>query len=135
MVWRIIFYTTGLTPLDQFAICLILGYLINLKRLGISSGWGLLLFVGRFGDVAMILFLTKSKLTRFCRSSSGEHTGFGSGLSCNVMQGFLYRPRNSRISEISRLLVGPGILLVPPKIFGILKLCALKIGNLYYSRG
>ena len=43
-------------------------------------------------------------------------------------QGFLYRPRNSEISEISRLPVVPGILLVPPKIFGILKLCALKIG-------
>jgi len=43
-------------------------------------------------------------------------------------QGFLYWPKNSEISEISRLPVVPGILLVPPKIFGILKLCALKIG-------
>ena len=55
----------------------------------------------------------------------GEH---GSDSDGAANQGFLYRPRNSDISEISRLPVVPGILLVPSKIFGILKLCALKIG-------
>ena len=55
----------------------------------------------------------------------GEH---GSDSDGAANQGFLYRPRNSDISEISRLPVVPGILLVPSKIFGILKLCTLKIG-------
>ena len=58
----------------------------------------------------------------------GEH---GSDSDGAANQGFLYRPRNSEISEISRLPVGPCILLEPPKIFDILKLCALKIENLY----
>jgi hypothetical protein len=45
-----------------------------------------------------------------------------------ALEGKKYRLRNSEISDISRLPVGPGILLLPPKNFGILKLCAPKIG-------
>ena len=68
-----------------FAIYLVPGFLIRIKRLEIWFGLGSLLSARLFGTVEMILFLTKSKLTRFCRSFSGEHTGYISGRSCSVM--------------------------------------------------
>ena len=71
--------------LDQLAICLTHGFLINLKILGTWFGSGLLLFAGPFGDIETILFLTISKLIRFCRLSSGERIGYVSERSCSVM--------------------------------------------------
>ena len=87
MVWRVIFFATGLS--QPISIRHTFGSWLSNQNKKIRNliwvGLGSLLSAGLFGAVEMILFLTKSKLTQFCRSYSGEHTGYVSGRSCSVM--------------------------------------------------
>ena len=85
MVWRIIFFATGLS--QPISIRHMFGsWLSNQnKNIGNLIWVGVVVVCWAFSPVEMILFLTKSKLTRFCRSSSGGRTGYIFYRSCSVM--------------------------------------------------
>jgi hypothetical protein len=62
-------------------ICLVNGLMGYVRRINIKSVWKYLLYVGPFGGLGMILFLTNRMELTFCRLSDALLIGFSNGFS------------------------------------------------------